>query len=613
MHFKRVISVLPTNLKLFWERTTASRITIIYFVFSVLNCVLQVIFQAQAFSINAQAETFLSGLITTGNLSLPRGFFVLDSKLHFCDHVPKTFSTESCQIVWDGEIGGTGNMTSASLSGNRSTESVTSLIPMTTISLAPTTTVVLTPTTTTTLTTTPTAHALRDVNTQSHYDKRFFPQPQLKVGGYSRTSSNGQTGVRLEVNGEDITLDSKCLVNLGWPVQTLKNTKREDVAFLAFQFWVLGMSIVALLNESIPHIIAAVLTHLSVTAWGGFQISDTKSFHSDFKRLTTDGACHVNLLPSYWSSRSFAEIPSLAFNVVALVLSCFLSFRLIKLFGWQTFKRVGASRAINRTYKFILTLSTVIQLSLFFVVTAVTIWLDQLYNGAIAVMATKSSLYQTMLTLVITLLIPWLLTGWFAARLELKFPMIVFLVLSALYLVGWGAMFDSPTFRWTFVQWGFFGAMASVSALLVLIGLIVGIMCRLNFGKGLVHYLDAEEPIPEGSFIQNDPEEESFSEEEKFDFPTTRHPIPTFSASFGSNNKVPLPGSMGPRFFNQSAVPFDRPVDTELGTNSSVDHSIQPSSSPLTRHVSEHSTSSQASSTVSMNAPPVGLSRWVIE
>jgi len=66
--------------------------------------------------------------------------------------------------------------------------------------------------------------------------------------------------------------------------------------------------------------------------------------------------------------------------------------------------------------------------------------------------------------------------------------MIVFLVLSVLYLIGWGVMFDSPTFRWTFVEWGFFGAMASVSALLVLIGLIVGIVCRLNFGKGLVHY-----------------------------------------------------------------------------------------------------------------------------
>jgi hypothetical protein len=76
--------------------------------------------------------------------------------------------------------------------------------------------------------------------------------------------------------------------------------------------------------------IATVLTHLSATAWGGFQIYNTKIFHSDFKRLATDGACRVNLLPNYWSSRSHAEIPSLALNAVALVVSCFLSFRLIK-------------------------------------------------------------------------------------------------------------------------------------------------------------------------------------------------------------------------------------------------------------------------------------------
>jgi hypothetical protein len=594
MSFKRVVSVLAENLKLFWERITASRIATIYFAFTIFSCVAQVVFQAQAFSINAQADNFLSGLIRTGNLSLPPGFFVLDSKLRFCDHVPNSLSTKSCQIVWDGEIDGTRNTTSASGSGSRtnSTNTDTSFTPIATIPRLPSTTVVHT---TLTLDSTPTAtaHALTD----SHPNKR---------------------SQSIEIHGKNITLNNRCLVVLKWPVQTLKNTKREDVTFLAFQFWVLGMSIVALLNESIPHITAAVLTHLSATAWSGFQIYATKAFHRDFKMLTTDGACHVNLLPSYWSSRSHAEIPSLAFNVAGLLLSCFLSFRLIKLFGWQTFKRVGASRTINGIYKLILTLSTVIQLSLFFVVAAVILWLDQLCNGAIAIMASKSTLYRAMMTAVIILLIPWLLTGWFAARLEWKVPMMVFLVLSALYLVGLGLMFDSKTFRWTFIQWGFFGAMLSVSALLVLIGLIVGIICRLNFDKGLIHYLNAEEPIREGSFVQSDPGEDDFSEE-KFDFPSTHRPIPTFSATFGSNDRVLLSDQMGPRFFNQSAVPFNPPVDIESATNSSVEHPTPPRpvypgpTRSLTRHITENSTSSQASSTVSMNAPSIGRSRWVIE
>ena len=66
--------------------------------------------------------------------------------------------------------------------------------------------------------------------------------------------------------------------------------------------------------------------------------------------------------------------------------------------------------------------------------------------------------------------------------------MMVFLALSALYLIGLGLMFTSTTFRWTFVTWGFFGSIVFVSGLLVLVGLVVGIMCRMNFGKGLPQY-----------------------------------------------------------------------------------------------------------------------------
>jgi hypothetical protein len=126
----------------------------------------------------------------------------------------------------------------------------------------------------------------------------------------------------------------------------LDDTKREDIAFTSFQFWVLGMSIVALLNESIPHMcvlsfrsfmmcsslssIASLLTHLAATAWGAFQLAQTEDFHQNFTSLVTDGVCEINLLPTYWVARSNVEIPSLALNCVALLVSIFLSWRLIK-------------------------------------------------------------------------------------------------------------------------------------------------------------------------------------------------------------------------------------------------------------------------------------------
>jgi hypothetical protein len=86
-----------------------------------------------------------------------------------------------------------------------------------------------------------------------------------------------------------------------------------------------------ILNESIPHTIASLLTHMLATAWAGFQIVHTANFKADFSRLATNGACKpINLLPHYWKERSNAEIPSLALNVAALLMSAFLTWRLTK-------------------------------------------------------------------------------------------------------------------------------------------------------------------------------------------------------------------------------------------------------------------------------------------
>lgn len=97
-----------------------------------------------------------------------------------------------------------------------------------------------------------------------------------------------------------VTLSDQCVQMIIWPNQmcvinltfcsvfshilfhSIHNTKREDATFLAFQVWVLGMSIVALLNESIPHTLAALLTHLLATAWSVYQIFNTKNFQVRF-------------------------------------------------------------------------------------------------------------------------------------------------------------------------------------------------------------------------------------------------------------------------------------------------------------------------------------------
>ncbi|EKM60811.1 uncharacterized protein PHACADRAFT_246971 [Phanerochaete carnosa HHB-10118-sp] len=65
-------------------------------------------------------------------------------------------------------------------------------------------------------------------------------------------------------------------------------------------------------------------------------------------------------------------------------------------FGWQTFKRIGASLTMSRAYRIILVFSIVIQLSAFFIVATVSLWIDQIYNGDIARLTTESKTFRAI-------------------------------------------------------------------------------------------------------------------------------------------------------------------------------------------------------------------------
>ncbi|KII93632.1 hypothetical protein PLICRDRAFT_35861 [Plicaturopsis crispa FD-325 SS-3] len=689
---------LPSKLKLLWDRITFSRLTTFYFIFSVLHCIIQVVFQTQAFFINQHAATLLYSIMSEGGATAP-GFPVLGNDLRQCTSVPNTVSAASCQVVWSPQAAAAASASAAQwyasnqttafadnahVSSSTTSQAASSTVAATTTSAATSSSsvsasAVSSSTASRSVASSPSAVASPVKTASATSSVAVTKVAALSITSSSKTSassaatssvtanlgdddeeeeeevesddadgdqaqhkvtliiahnhkrdstvgdvtiehkgSGNQTQVTVNGvsrNGKPLVLDHVCLEALNWPVSVLLNTKREDITFIAFQWWVLGMSTVALLNESIPHIIASLLTHLLATAWAAFQITNTASFHSEFARLTTNGACKGNnLLPDYWIARGNAEIPSLALNAAALLLSAFLTWRLIKAFGWQTFKRVGASLTINRVYKVVLTLSITIQLSLFFMVATLAIWLDQLWNGSIAIYAERSELYKVFSAIVLALLLPWLMTGWFAVRREARTLMMIFLGLCIVYMAGWAAMFAATTFRWTFVQWRFFSVIASASVALTIAAFGLGLVCRINFGKGLPRYLNAQEPLPGDDFVPALPYGNDL---EKVDFPSNEKPVPTYSAAFGSGDEVPPPGQMfagrqmGPRFYSANAEPFESEADVTAPQRA---HTRSPSEvsreAPLVRKTSRASERSFDSTTSSS----LGHSkRWVIE
>jgi hypothetical protein len=58
------------------------------------------------------------------------------------------------------------------------------------------------------------------------------------------------------------------------------------------------------MNESLPHLGAALFGHILGTAWAGYRTSSTKSFERDYQRFIANGPCRTDLMvPSWWDMR----------------------------------------------------------------------------------------------------------------------------------------------------------------------------------------------------------------------------------------------------------------------------------------------------------------------
>lgn len=561
------------------SRINFSRFTTTFFFLAVLHCLIQIGLQVLAFNVNTGALHLLENIFALGVTSDTINGFAIwqNNTLSICNGVP---NSQNCQVVWQMQ-----NSLLNSSSPNISTESyaasgiggaevvsptLTNVVafgddPSTSPSLefdnAPVETETITVFAQPTGLTTSNSPNAEFSNIQA-FKKRT---PTLSV---KHNDTTGQfEGVVISdpsFPGGQVLADPQCVTSLQVPIQTLRNTERVDLIFIAFQVWVLGMSLVAILNESIPHVIASLLTHLLATAWSAYQVEMTAEFHTEFAHLIVDGPCQANLLPDFWNTRRDAEIAVVALNAAVLLAMSFLSYKLIKAFGWQTFKRIGASFAINRIYTLVLALSVAIQLSVFFIGADIALWIDQLYNGNVAQFTEHRTLWVGIYLGVLVVLFPWLAMGWFAVRRENRMLMHLFLLLAVVMTGGWILMFASTSFLWTFKAWDFFAAISVAAAVLLLATLALGVTCRLNFGHGLPRYLNAHRPLDGANFVPVD-HKQSVYDEEKVEFPST-NPIPTFSMAFGSGMDVPPPVAQtptrpAPGISMHSRVPSDAESD----------------------------------------------------
>ncbi|KAK0432127.1 hypothetical protein EV421DRAFT_2040847 [Armillaria borealis] len=433
-----------SRLKLVYTRITLTRFTLLYTIIALLTCIVLASLQGLAYHDNSDAANLISDILNTANVT--NGLTILSGGvLQYCRDIPSEHDSDCVPIrPGNSTFAGTGNTTD------------------------------------------------NDDFVQHHVSAHSFAKRDRPAIVPVVDGSGATVGVRVA----NSTLPVPCLRSFHWLGDVLQDSRREDVVTLLYQIWMLSLSIVAILNESLPHLGASLAGHLLGTAWAGFRVSSSKHLQDRYNQFIVHGTCDgIDLLQDWWSLRTRHTVPVVVLNVVALLTLLFLSANLYKVYANQSFSRVGGSPEINRIYKFVLLLSVMLQLAGFFTLAATGMWIDKVSGGSIRRVARHLHLYLAAFGVTAVCEFPWVVLGWLSVRREYRRLFVVFGALSVFLLGISTFMFASPLYRFIFMSWPFFATMTVTTYILLVATSALGVVCRLHFDKGLAQFLRVSDAL----------------------------------------------------------------------------------------------------------------------
>jgi len=449
------------QLKQIYARITRNRLTAVFFLFGLIHCIAQGVIQSFLFTIDTQYYNLLFSITRTADnradippskyanytnlVYVPSGGF----ELEICDFIPH--NKGNCSYIFNSNApvnSSNGPATDAILNG----EIVT-----------------------------------------SHLNPQDFS-----------TSLNSNSDVIFEAakGAGSVTFSQTCTNMLLYPTQHLQNSRREDIVFGLLQIWLFGLSIMAMMYDSVPHVLTVFIVRLSLTAWSTYELWRTGWQQSIFYQMYEESGtpCSVNMFMDYFATRVLYEIPDLILNCTALGISAYLSWTLLRTYNAETFTTVGAPKPIMKMYKYFLALQVCLQLEVFVLITAAALWADQLFNSYITHMSNHTKIYEAIILFYAIIVGPWLFMGHHGIRFEKRVVLAAFLCVDLLFILGSSLMFLSDLYQWTFYAWPCLGCFITGSLLLLVASFVLGLVCFINFGKGLSQYLYAEANLSSSNF-----------------------------------------------------------------------------------------------------------------
>ncbi|KAH9811561.1 hypothetical protein DFH28DRAFT_1097334 [Melampsora americana] len=280
-----------------------------------------------------------------------------------------------------------------------------------------------------------------------------------------------------------VTLTFECIQQLKKPLVNLDRNHRTNIATLVLQPWIWGLGIWALLLESVPHLAAVLVADLIITVFGVLDVHESTLLHEYFHQVVIDHCDGIDVLPMYWS------------DILGLDSACnatsYVSYKLYSVLDWRTFKKLGASRAVRIAHSFSLAFTVTLHLNAYFLVTFLSLWLDELIIHVWETEDTSNDLYRSpsfkkILIGFITLSLPWLFLGHWSLNHEHNLGLICFLVLDLMFLILGFFLLASKDSHYLTENWIFLKFTGATTCVLLFASLIFAIMCYVFFDKGIL-------------------------------------------------------------------------------------------------------------------------------
>ncbi|KAI0799600.1 hypothetical protein BC629DRAFT_1497116 [Irpex lacteus] len=345
-------------------------------------------------------------------------------------------------------------------------------------------------------------------------DDWVAPRNIRKHGFHHNQSAPLLLQVSMQDGNSTVEITEQCMYTLLYPMQRMRNSASEELVLMFSQIWLLGISSSAVLNQSIPHLLAVFAMRMLATGWSAYTIWRTQDLKSRLWHIVMapNTPCHTDFefLPGYFRTRFALQIPDVTLNVVALLFTGVLGWRMIKSFSHNIFNCVGPPAKIVRLYGYMLTVFVCGQLLSFLTTTSISLALKEgITHTRLLGVQIALFILAFMLTLI---MIP---LGYYATRKERRLPMAVFIIILIGFIALFLSLFSSGAFRFSWLQWPFFASVTGVNCAVLIVCAVFAILCRTHFGEGLSHYLHVEEVLSEQNFAADDFSTEDVTEHKK--------------------------------------------------------------------------------------------------